>query len=99
MKTFIRVVEVWVPDADGTLLEFGGGLYGNTRGFGAVSRRMCFGRGEGLPGQAWDQGRPIMLKQLDGSYFRRSPRRRGRRADLRDRAADLHRRHADARCW
>jgi hypothetical protein len=26
MKTFIRVAEIWVPDADGYLLEFGGGL-------------------------------------------------------------------------
>jgi hypothetical protein len=71
MKTFIRVVEIWVPDRERTLLEFGGGLYGNTRAFGAVSRSMCFGRGEGLPGQAWEQGRPIILKQLEGSYFRR----------------------------
>jgi hypothetical protein len=71
MKTFIRVVEVWVPSADGSLLEFGGGLYGSTRGFGAISRSMCFGRGEGLPGQAWESGRPIMLKALQGGYFRR----------------------------
>jgi putative methionine-R-sulfoxide reductase with GAF domain len=33
---------------------------------------MCFGRGEGLPGRAWFDGRPIVLKQLDGSYFRRA---------------------------
>lgn len=71
MKTFIRVVEVWVPSADGSLLEFGGGLYGSTRGFGAISRSMCFGRGEGLPGQAWESGRPIILKALQGGYFRR----------------------------
>jgi hypothetical protein len=71
MKTFIRVVEVWVPDAGCTLLEFGSGWYGDTRGFGAASREMCFGRGEGLPGQAWDQRRPIVLQQLEGSVFRR----------------------------
>ncbi len=70
-KTFIRVVEVWVPDAAGTLLEFGSGWYGDTRTFGAVSRRMCFGRGEGLPGQAWDQGRPLMLTDLGHEMFRR----------------------------
>ena len=72
MKTFIRVIETWVPDAMGTLLEFGAGLYGSARRFGAVSKGMCFGRGEGLPGQAWERGRPIVLKQLEGSYFRRT---------------------------
>jgi hypothetical protein len=72
VKTFIRVVEVWVPDSNGSLLEFGGGLYGSARRFGALSRSMCFGRGEGLPGQAWETGRPIVLRQLDGTYFRRA---------------------------
>lgn len=72
MDTFIRVVEVWVPDATQSLLEFGGGLYGSARRFGALSKSMCFGRGEGLPGQAWERGRPIVLKQLEGSYFRRT---------------------------
>ena len=72
MKTFIRVVEVWVPGADGTLLEFGGGLYDHARGFGAISRHMVFGRGEGLPGRAWESGRPIILKRLADSYFLRA---------------------------
>lgn len=72
MNTFIRVIESWVPDATGSLLEFSAGLYGSARRFGAVSKGMCFGRGEGLPGQAWDQGRPIVLKKLEGSYFRRT---------------------------
>ena len=72
MKTFIRVVEVWVPDREGSLLEFGGGFYGNAHRFGAISRSMCFGRGEGLPGQAWEAGRPVVLKQFEGSAFRRT---------------------------
>ncbi len=72
MKTFIRVAEVWRPDAEGSLLEFGGGLYGEARRFGAASRHMCFGRGEGLPGRAWEQRRPIVLKAFEGSYFRRT---------------------------
>ncbi len=70
--TFIRAVEVWVPGADRTLLEFSDGLYGRARGFGAISRGMCFGRGEGLPGQAWALGRPIILKQLANAYFLRA---------------------------
>ena len=72
MKTFIRVAEVWVPDHERTLLEFGGGLYGGARRFGSISRSMCFGRGEGLPGQAWESGRPIVLKQFEGANFRRT---------------------------
>lgn len=70
--TFIRVVEVWVPDRDQSLLEFGGGCYGSAKAFARLSRSMCFGRGEGLPGRAWDEGRPIVLKQFEGSNFRRT---------------------------
>jgi hypothetical protein len=69
-KTFIRLVEYWVPGTNG-LLEFGGGLFGKAASFAAITRRLCFGRGEGLPGQAWDQGQPVMLKQFQGSYFQR----------------------------
>ena len=72
MKTFIRVVEYWLPSEDGSLLEFGGGLFGPATRFAAVSKNLCFGRGEGLPGQAWDSGQPIVLKELEGSYFRRA---------------------------
>jgi hypothetical protein len=76
MKTFIRVVEVWVPDAEHSLLEFGGGLYGDAKRFGMASRSMCFGRGEGLPGRCWDEGRPIVLTELDPSTFRRTEQAR-----------------------
>jgi len=72
LKTFIRAFEVWVPDADHTLLEHGGGLYHGAPRFGAMSRSMCFGRGEGLPGRAWESGRPIVLKSFAGSYFMRT---------------------------
>ena len=56
--TYIRVVEVWVPDADGALLVLGSAWYGAAKRFGMKSQQMCFGRGEGLPGQAWEAGRP-----------------------------------------
>ncbi len=73
MKTFIRCVEVWVPDLDHSLLEFASGYYGDTKVFfGAASRQMCFGRGEGLPGQAWELRRPVVLNELQGHGFRRS---------------------------
>ncbi|WP_418314795.1 GAF domain-containing protein [Piscinibacter sakaiensis] len=72
MNSFIKACEVWIPSKDGSMLEFSAGLFGAASGFAAVAQAMCFGRGEGLPGRAWDEGRPIMLKQLDGSYFRRA---------------------------
>ena len=72
MKTFIRIIEYWVPGEDASLLEFGGGLFGDAVRFAAISQNLCFGRGEGLPGQAWESGHPIVLKDLDGPYFRRS---------------------------
>ena len=72
MKTFIRAAEVWVPSTDRTLLEWGAGLYRNAPRFAAVSKTLCFGHGEGLPGHAWEQGRPIVLKVFEGSYFRRT---------------------------
>jgi len=70
--TFIRVIEVWVPDADGSLLVLGSAHYGAAARFGATSRDMCFGRREGLPGQAWESGRPVVLKEFAGSAFRRT---------------------------
>lgn len=71
-KTFIRAVEFWLPDASGSLLEFGGGLFGAAKRFEAATRDLCFGRGEGLPGQAWDCGHPLMLKDLQSPLFRRA---------------------------
>lgn len=72
MKTFIRAAEIWVPDADGYLLEFGSGLYDNAPAFGARSRAMCFGRGEGLPGKVWEEGCPVILQDLQGGHFQRA---------------------------
>lgn len=71
-KTFIRVAEVWLPSEDGMLLELGGGLFHEAPAFGAISRTMCFGRDEGLPGRAWAERRPVLLHRFEGSYFRRT---------------------------
>ena len=72
MNTFVRVVEVWVPSEDGRLLELAGGLFDAALAYGAISRHMCFGRGEALPGRAWDEGCPQLLPRLEGSYFHRT---------------------------
>jgi len=72
MNSLIQAAEIWLPDADATLLEFGAGLYGSAVEFGAISQAMCFGRAEGLPGRAWDDARPILLTDLQSGYFRRA---------------------------
>ncbi len=71
-KAFIRAIEVWVPSTRRNVLEFGGGLYGSASRFGDLSSAWVFQHGEGLPGQAWAQGRPIILKTFEGSYFQRT---------------------------
>ncbi len=67
--TFIRVAELWVPEGD--RLVFRSGSYGGLHGFAQASRQETFARGEGLPGRAWDEARPIVLREFDGSYFKR----------------------------
>jgi hypothetical protein len=71
-QTFIRAIEFWLPDVTGTLLEFGSGYYGDAKRLQASSQNLCFGRGEGLPGQAWDTGHPVMLTELQTPMFRRA---------------------------
>src|SRR5207237_9690668 len=72
MKTFIRVVELWVPDRTRTRLEFGGCLCSEEYSeFKAVSENTLFAFDEGLPGKAWAAGHPIVLTKLPGSGFKR----------------------------
>lgn len=72
MKTFIRAVEFWLPSQDRSQLEHGGGYYGSGARMAGISHQMVFGRGEGLPGRAWDEGRPVVLHGFEGSYFKRT---------------------------
>lgn len=73
MKTFIRVAEVWLPDTGQTVLTYGAGVSSpGAEGFCTSSRGLRFQPGEGLPGLAWQQGRPMLLKQLHGLPFLRA---------------------------
>ncbi len=67
---FIQVSEVWVPEGDRLVLA--GGCYGGLTAFEASSRHESFAKGEGLPGKAWDEARPVVLKGFEGSYFKRT---------------------------
>jgi len=68
-RTFIAVTEIWIPEGGKLVLE--NGNYGPLKGFEETSRQTSFAIGEGLPGKAWAEEKPIVLKQLDGSYFMR----------------------------
>lgn len=69
-KTFVEVSEVWIPEGDKLVLA--GGDYGPHEAFAAASGKESFAKGEGLPGKAWAEERPIVLKEFDGSYFKRT---------------------------
>lgn len=68
--TFIQVAEVWVPEGDE--LIYSAGDYNGLDAFEAASRQTRFTKGEGLPGKAWAEARPVVLKAFDGSYFLRT---------------------------
>ncbi|TDL90905.1 GAF domain-containing protein [Meridianimarinicoccus aquatilis] len=69
-QTFIEVAEVWVPEGD--RLTLANGAYGPHEAFAEASRQESFAKGEGLPGRAWSEERPVVLKEFDGSYFKRT---------------------------
>lgn len=79
MKTFIKITEIWVPGRDRTRLELGGGLYGGYQEFREVTENQSFAFGEGLPGRAWAEGRPVVLKEFDSAHFRRGQAARAAR--------------------
>src|ERR1700758_769777 len=73
MKSFIRAVELWVPDETGGSLEFKDGLYADELAeFREISELAIFAYDEGLPGKAWAARHPIILTEFADSYFRRA---------------------------
>ena len=69
IRTFVSVAEVWVP-YDGKLI-LKEGNYGALDDFAAASQSESFAFGEGLPGKAWADAKPTVLKTMSGSYFKR----------------------------
>jgi hypothetical protein len=68
-QTFIRVAEVWTPDGDN--LHLASGEYGALSCFAEASRKTSFAKGEGLPGRAWGEQRPILMStQRDAGFVR-----------------------------
>jgi len=69
--TFIRATEVWVPGPSGDVLLRTDGLYGPLKPFEAAAEDHGFARGQGLPGRAWKEARPIVLTDLSDPAFLR----------------------------
>lgn len=71
-KYFIKAAEVWAPMPDRNRLILKRGYYGELEYFKRVSRGMQFAFDEGLPGKCWARGTPVMLSDLNNSFFKRS---------------------------
>jgi len=70
MKTaFLRVTEIWVPTSDGKALELSRGDYGPLTEFADTAAKTKFEFGEGLPGLAWQHGRPVVMHELKKPLF------------------------------
>ncbi len=72
MKTFIKVVEIWVPSQEGTQLELATGLYGALTDFKTASEQTRFDYGQGLPGNAWAAAHPLVTTEFIHSCFERT---------------------------
>lgn len=68
-RSFITVSEVWVPEGDRLVLAEGS--YGALGAFEQTSMQTSFGYGEGLPGKAWAEARPVVFKGFDPVSFKR----------------------------
>jgi hypothetical protein len=72
LKTFIRIVEIWVPTEDRKELRCLDGLYEPHDEFRELSQQTTFRLGTGLPGKAWASEHPVILEELDDSNFNRA---------------------------
>lgn len=68
-------IEVWSNSSENnTELAVIDGYYGTLDDFEAISQKIKFTRGSGLPGQVWKSGMPVLIEDLGlSSTFIRSP--------------------------
>ncbi len=72
MKTFIKIIEIWVPNKEHTHLVLKDGIYGRFEEFRGVSKHKEFAYKQGLPGVVWSSGKPVVLTDFNKSYFERT---------------------------
>jgi len=71
VKSFVKAVEVWVPGAQHLTLDLASSHYGDLIDFQKASVIMQFVYDDGLPGKTWSGAKPIILNDLQNSYFQR----------------------------
>ena len=81
MSTFIKVIEIWTLNTDKQGLGLADTFYSDSDGvenkyleyneFREVSEQHIFGYDEGLPGKAWAAVSPLIITDLEHSYFQR----------------------------
>ncbi len=62
----VGAMEVWQNTTDSEL-ELVDGYYGDMDRFEWLSRRLSIMKGRGLPGSAWDQGKPVIIDDIGNS--------------------------------
>lgn len=71
-ECFLKAAELWLPAGDPPVLELGAGAFGDAHAFEHATRKLCFARGEGLPGLCWESMAPALLPALEPPLFRRA---------------------------
>lgn len=72
MERFVKAIEVWAPSSENLVLELTSSFYGHLKDFKKTSEVMSFPFDHGLPGKTWAAGHPLVLSDLDNSYFLRA---------------------------
>ncbi len=72
MSNFIKATEIWIPNENQTALTLHSGLYGENIELELYSKNIVFYYNYGLPGKAWAMGHPIVLTDLEESFFKRT---------------------------
>lgn len=75
MQLFIKAAEIWQINPDDQCLVLGSSDYSNLAEFASfalASVNKTFAYGEGLPGQTWAVGYPLVWKDLENSAFQRT---------------------------
>ena len=61
---FAKVMEIWVPNEEGTALQKKQGYYGRYAEF-THDGQSTFAKGVGIPGQVWESGDPQLISPLN----------------------------------
>jgi hypothetical protein len=72
MENFIKATEIWVPNEGKTELTLQSGLYEDKKELEEYSKTISFAYNDGLPGKAWALKQPIVLTNLEESFFQRT---------------------------